>query len=160
MFTYTGVEIIPDDTTELDCSNNHLATLPSLPSSLKMLDCYNNQLTTLPALPFSLKELWCGNNQLTILPALPFSLKELYCTYNQLTTLPSLPSSLEILVCHNNKLPIWYNSSPDEIRQEQQRRNKAALVIQKAWQNYWYAPNKEGISRFCQKSCLELNSYI
>ena len=84
----------------------------------------------------------------------------LYCFNNQLTTLPTLPFSLKVLWCGNNQLPTWYNLSPNEIRQEQQRRNKAALVIQKTWRRYWYTPNKEGISLLCQKSCQELNSAI
>jgi RHS repeat-associated protein len=101
----TGLPTLPTSSlTYLDCINNQLPSLPSLPSSLTQLFCDNNQLTTLPSLPSSLSWLYCNYNQLTTLPSLPSSLSWLYCNYNQLTTLPSLPSSLSRLYCNYNQL--------------------------------------------------------
>jgi len=88
----------------LECFNNQLTSLPSLPNSIRVLQCDFNQLMNLSPLPSSLEVLWCTNNQLTNLPALPNSIVELRCHANQLTSLPSLPNSIEILWCHNNQL--------------------------------------------------------
>jgi len=94
--------------THLDCYDNQLMSLPSLPSTLKILQCGNNQLTSLPPLPASLKKLYCYNNRLTSLPPLPASLEILYCWNNQLTEYPDLPWGLkdwdkEKLAQHNKK---------------------------------------------------------
>lgn len=89
---------------ELNCYNNQLTALPTLPSSLEWLDCGDNQLTALPALPIGLRWLFCNNNQLMALPALPGSLQSLGCANNQLTALPTLPSGLVVLSCESNQL--------------------------------------------------------
>jgi len=99
----TSLLSLPPSLERLDCSSNKLTSLPPLPSTLKKLYCYDNLLTSLPDLPFTLKELYCPNNQLTSLPDLP-ALKELYCHTNQLTSLPPLPSSLKELYCYDNLL--------------------------------------------------------
>jgi len=46
----------------LNCSNNQLTLLPTLPQKLKILNCFNNQLTSLPTLPHTLEALNCNNN--------------------------------------------------------------------------------------------------
>jgi len=91
---------------ELNCSENHLSSLPELPKSLADLNCRSNQLTSLPTLPESLLFLHCGDNQLTFLPALPKNLESLRCYGNQLASLPSLPKSLAELLCKDNRLTI------------------------------------------------------
>lgn len=88
----------------LECSDNQLTSLPSLPSKLNELKCLNNQLTSIPALPSGLTQLWCGHNQLTSLPVLPSGLFFLLCGFNQLTSLPTLPSELWQLLCGANSL--------------------------------------------------------
>jgi gliding motility-associated-like protein len=88
----------------LDCSFNHLSSLPSLSNSLRILLCTDNQLTSLPSLSNSLQTLYCLDNQLTSLPILPSRLKFLYCYNNQLTNISALPDSLIYLVCDNNQL--------------------------------------------------------
>jgi hypothetical protein len=95
---------LPSSLTLLDCSLNQLTSLPNLPSSLTSLNCNYNQLTNLNSLPSSLTYLDCRYNQLTNLPALPSSLTYFYCQSNQLTNLPSLPSSLFFLYCYSNQL--------------------------------------------------------
>jgi hypothetical protein len=89
---------------KLDCSNNSLTSLPTLPSSLSVLACYNNSLTSLPTLPSSLTILDCYTNSITSLPSLPNSLTSLYCYENSLTTLPALPSVLTKLLCYSNQI--------------------------------------------------------
>ena len=88
----------------LYCSNNQLTSLPVLPSQLLSLNCENNQLTALPSLPDSLTSILCAENKLQSLPTLPDSLKTLVCAFNQLTTLPALPAKLTLLDCGNNQL--------------------------------------------------------
>ena len=104
---------------ELNCSNNQLTSLPTLPQNLKELYCFNNQLTSLPTLPQNLKELYCSNNQLTSLPTLQQNLKKLFCSINQLTSLPTLPEKIVDFSYSNN--PIYNildnNSSLIKIKQ-------------------------------------------
>ena len=99
----TGIEYF-DSLTYLNCSENQLAVLPTLPSALTKLYCYNNQLSSLISLPNTLAYLYCSDNQLTSLPNLPNSLSELWCNFNQLTNLPTLPNSLTYLYCYDNQL--------------------------------------------------------
>ncbi len=93
----------------LVCFNNHLKSLPTLPSTLRSLVCENNELTSLHNLPSSLENLYCNDNQLTSLPNLPSTLINLLCSYNLLNNLPSLPGTLRNLLCDNNEL----NSLPN-----------------------------------------------
>lgn len=85
--------------TSLNCSNNALTALPTLPASLQMLTCSDNNLTALSALPSSCQGLYCANNDLTALPMLPAGLIALDCSYNPLTTPPTLPNGMMILIC-------------------------------------------------------------
>jgi Leucine-rich repeat (LRR) protein len=100
----TSLPSLPSSLQKLYCIVNHLSSLPPLPSSLQELYCYDNQLATLPPLPSSLQGLYCGQNQITSLPPLPSSLQELYCGDNQLNSLPPLPSCLQALYCGENQL--------------------------------------------------------
>ncbi len=88
----------------LDCSTNHLTSIPTLPNLLTRLDCFNNQLTSLPVIPSSLTILYCFGNALTNLPALPNSLTTLDCRVNQIISLPTLPASLTYFNCSSNLL--------------------------------------------------------
>ena len=112
--TSKGIKSLPDLTRfknleKLDCSNNHLTSLPALSQYLKTLICDNNQLTCLPTLPKNLKELYCNDNQLFLLPNLSENLKILCCYNNQLTCLPTLPQNLQELYCINNQLHVLPN---------------------------------------------------
>ncbi len=100
----TSLPTLPTSLQSLSCENNQLTSLPVLPSSLQILMCYGNQLVSLPTLPASLTNLGCTSNQLTSLPALPASLTYLDCGVNQLTGLPTLPASLTYLACGSNQL--------------------------------------------------------
>ncbi len=99
----TGVQYF-DSLKALDCTNNQLSFLPSLPSRLLSLTCSQNQLTSIPSLPNVLGYVDCSNNQLTTISLLPNTIKYLYCSYNQLSNLPTLPTSLLDLRCYNNLL--------------------------------------------------------
>ncbi|MNK09002.1 E3 ubiquitin-protein ligase sspH2 [compost metagenome] len=88
----------------LNCGNNLLTSLPSLPNSLINLQCYKNQLTELPVLPASLNQLSCFENEILTLPDLPSTLVSLQCAGNQLTELPELPGNLNNLFCYGNQL--------------------------------------------------------
>jgi len=118
-----GITSLPDLTRfknlkALNCSDNQLTSLPTLPQNLEILYCYYNQLTLLPTLPQNLKALYCSYNQLTSLPTLPQNLKALNCSHNQLTSLPTLPQNLEILNCYYN--PIYEIVNNDNLFQIKQ----------------------------------------
>ena len=52
----------------LDCRNNQLLSLPTLPSTLITLDCSNNPLFSLPnTLPSSLQRLYCNNANVSLI---------------------------------------------------------------------------------------------
>ena len=83
--------------TSLDCSNNSLTSLPTLPSTLSTLNCSNNQLTALPTLPNSLQSLDCSSNK--------FSGKLTVGGYSALTTLNvSNNTGLTYFECWGNAL--------------------------------------------------------
>ena len=66
------------------------------------IDCYNNKLTVLPTLPNELIRLYCHYNNLTFLPSLPNSLITLDCYNNRLTFIPKAVDRLEFKEYHNN----------------------------------------------------------
>jgi Leucine-rich repeat (LRR) protein len=99
----SGIEYFNNLST-LNCSDNQLASLPSLTNSLTTLDCAFNQLLSLPSLPNSITTLWCYANQLSSLPSLPNSLIGLHCYTNQLNILPDLPNNITTLWCYANQL--------------------------------------------------------
>ena len=120
----TSLPTLPQNLKTLDCYNNQLTSLPTLPQNLKTLDCYNNQLTSLPTLPQNLEVLYCYNNQLTLLPTLPQNLKTLYCYDNHLTYFPTLPQKLERLICAGNPIyKIVDGNSSFQIKQNIQTLN-------------------------------------
>jgi len=137
-----GITYLPDLTRfknlkELNCSNNQLTSLPTLPQNLQILFCTNNQLTSLPTLPQNLQTLYCYNNQLTSLEGLPQNLKELNCSNNkikfmtlpkkliflicyknQLTSLPALPQNIRLFDCNDNPInEILHNNSLSTVKQ-------------------------------------------
>lgn len=80
----------------LDCRNNLLISLPTLPSSIKQLICSNNQLTSLPTLPSGLEELLVPNTSLTNLPTLPHTLTTLVIDPSKVTCLPNQVEGLQV----------------------------------------------------------------
>jgi Leucine-rich repeat (LRR) protein len=101
--TISGIQYFTS-LTYLNCYNNQITNLPSLPASLTYLDCSYNQIIELPILPSTLTDLFCDVNQITDLPILPSTLVVLNCGYNQIADLPILPSTLVDLDCHSNLL--------------------------------------------------------
>jgi Leucine-rich repeat (LRR) protein len=99
----TFLPTLPKNLTSLNCSDNELTSLPTLPQNLLVLYCRSNKLTSLPTLPQKLISLSCRNNKLTYLPNLPQNLITLYCYDNKLTSLPNLPQNLQ-LYCNNNPI--------------------------------------------------------
>ena len=91
--------------TYLDCSENNITIIPSLPDSLITFICYVNQLRHLPALPATLTTLNAAwNYHLTLPPTLPSGLVSFECDLDSLTSLPTLPSTLLFFSCNNNHL--------------------------------------------------------
>lgn len=100
----TQLPSLPGSLTSLLCDVNQITTLPALPAGLNALSCNYNQLAFLPVLPNQLQAITCNNNQLVQLPALPKTLMALSCTNNLLTALPELPEKLQLLFCTANKI--------------------------------------------------------
>ena len=88
----------------LNCSNNQLMELPTLPANLQVLNCSNNQLLSLPPLLPSLSSLFCGQNKLEKLPTLPSALQYINCNYNKIKDLAALDANLQYLSCEGNDL--------------------------------------------------------
>ena len=93
-------------TNGINCPSMSIANLSGVQyfTSLTDLNCYQNSLTTLPTLPNSLQLLWCSSNLLTSLPVLPNTLTHLACETNSLTTLPALTNTLTYLDCGQNNI--------------------------------------------------------
>ena len=100
----TQLPTLPGTLTTLLCDVNQITTLPALPEGLNALSCNYNQLAFLPVLPNELQAITCNNNQLVQLPTLPKTLMALSCTNNLLTALPELPEKLQLLFCTDNKI--------------------------------------------------------
>ncbi len=113
----TTLPTLPENLEFFYCSDNQLISLPELHKlhKLKILYCPFNQLTVLPSLFENLQILDCNHNQLTCLPTLPKNLQALYCSYNQLTVLPTLPENLGTLYCSYNQLTVL-PTLPDNLR--------------------------------------------
>jgi Leucine-rich repeat (LRR) protein len=102
----TYLNSLSEDILKLNISSKGIKSLPDLTrfKNLEELDCSNNQLTSLPTLPQNLKILYCSGNQLSSLPMLSETLERLFCSNNQLTSLPTLPQNLKELYCYNNPI--------------------------------------------------------
>ncbi|MBQ7691649.1 MAG: leucine-rich repeat domain-containing protein [Muribaculaceae bacterium] len=104
---------------ELNCYDNSLTSLPTLPSTLRTLRCYNNKLTSLPTLPSGIEYLDASNNKFTTLTVTGktylktlnlsnnTSMTKLDCSGNGVTNLTiSGCSAMTILNCYNNQMPL------------------------------------------------------
>ncbi len=70
---------------------------------LRRIECHNNQLTEVPSLPKGLDKLRCHHNQIVSLPSIPIGTTHLNCSHNKLTELTDLPAKLEALYCNDNR---------------------------------------------------------
>lgn len=98
---------LPVSITSLDVSANKLTELnvASL-TKLTSLNCYNNELKSLGSLPATLTHLICNSNELTDLETLPSGLISLQCADNKLTTIDvsSLPRLTDMDCSMNSEL--------------------------------------------------------
>ncbi|HMG82686.1 MAG TPA: T9SS type A sorting domain-containing protein [Ferruginibacter sp.] len=100
---FTGIQYFTS-LTYLDCSQNQIVSLPTLPGSLTYLDCSEDRLDTLANLPNSLTYLDCSMNALNNLPALPTALTYFDCHQNYwINSLPALPNTLQFVDCSENR---------------------------------------------------------
>ncbi|CAN5506439.1 hypothetical protein BH10BAC1_BH10BAC1_10850 [soil metagenome] len=84
---------LPNSLDSLDCNFCTLDSLPAL-ANLTRLDCTDNYLTYLPTLPIVLTRLNCNSNQLTDLPSLPNGLLRLYSYNNMINCFPIFPNTI------------------------------------------------------------------
>jgi len=90
----------------LSCKKNQLATLPQINSyNMYQIDCSNNLITSLPTLPPMLNYLNCNNNLFTELPVFDYPLFQVEFKNNQITNL-NVPgyNSLRYLYCDSNNI--------------------------------------------------------
>ncbi len=110
---------IPMTVTYLDCSENRIKSIPSLPylehlnikgnnldkipyfRSLKTLFCQDNEIKRIGPMPL-LIVLYCGNNRLAKIPVLP-NLESLHCQTNDITNIPIM-KKLTTLNCSQNEI--------------------------------------------------------
>ena len=90
----------------MNCSNLGITDLTGLEAFINVenLNCADNLLTWLPSLPPPLLTLRCNNNPLESLPTLPSLLGTLVAYQCQLTSLPAIPSSVYALIVANNRI--------------------------------------------------------
>ena len=158
----TSLEHCPQGIQKLRCDFNQLTSLQYCPDNLQELYCSYNDLTSLQYCPKNLKKLWCNKNRLNSLNHLPKHLYLLHCGHNELISLQGCHDSLKILYSDNNPLsPEYQNKSLDEIKLINYTKrfeqginivhsliiDQKARVIQRCWDQYWYKPNEQGISR-------------
>jgi uncharacterized repeat protein (TIGR01451 family) len=118
---------LPDSLRTLICTLNTISSIPMLPAKLHYLNCRRNRLTTLPSLPSTLVYLFCYSNNLNSLPTLPSSLYHLDCDYNSINYLPSLPSNLAYLICSRNNLS-YLPALPSSLSQLQCHTNNLSYL--------------------------------
>jgi uncharacterized repeat protein (TIGR01451 family) len=99
----TGIRYF-DSLKVLDCSNNALTVMPTLPSTLRMLICNTNTISTWPIFPYSLQTLKFKSNQQFNMPSLPPFIKVLDFSLNVFATAPTLPNTLDTLICRSSQL--------------------------------------------------------
>jgi len=80
-----------------DCSNQRLRTFPRfIPTTITHINCSNNEIDEITSLPPKLVYLNISNNKIKSLPQLPATMKELICDNNLLQTLPNIPVGMKI----------------------------------------------------------------
>lgn len=89
----------------LDCSYNHITTIPYI-KTLEILLCDHNKIDALPSLP-NLIKLECSHNFIYELPSL-VNIEILVCDHNQITKVNNY-NTLRELYCNNNKISLISN---------------------------------------------------
>ncbi|EHJ4136066.1 hypothetical protein J1C12_004608 [Escherichia fergusonii] len=133
-------------------SNNNLASLPELPTTLEVLNVGYNQLENLPQQLNSIKYLFGENNRLNTLPTLPNVLEFLHVYNNELVSLPALPHSLELLRADDNNitaLPLFPTQANGPEREYYFNRNQITYVPESLFrldQNYTISIENNSLS--------------
>ena len=99
-----NIPTLPNTIHIFNCQQNVISTVPAMPNGMTSFNCGYNQLVSITTLPTGLKQLTCNENLLTSITALPSGLQGINCNFNQLNTLPALPASLQTLSCNNNPI--------------------------------------------------------
>ena len=117
--------------TSLVVSNKGISDLTGVSrlTYLKTLECDNNQLKALPTLPSALINLFCSSNQLSALPTLPASLTWLNCNYNNLTELPALPAGIQTINAVGNKFTTLYITGKSSLNKLNVRDNTSLTSL-------------------------------
>ena len=107
----TNIRNLPEGLTHLDCKNQMLVDIESLPSTLDTLDITGNYLTKLDLTEtIQLKILNASDNELELVTNIPATLETLELKNNQLKRLDlSMATSLRFLRCSNNPLLVVEN---------------------------------------------------
>jgi hypothetical protein len=97
---------LPDSLVNMRLIDNHITSVPPLPSRFRDLNISRNQVASLPVLSslHGLVNLDCSRNLLTALPLLPDSLAYLECSYNQIANIIRFPKELAIFYAYSNNI--------------------------------------------------------
>lgn len=104
ILNFPDFSLVPENTTELDCSNIGLTSLYGCLENIIKLDCNFNNLRNLDGCPKSVKELFCNYNQLTTLRGCSDNVEILMCNCNNLLTLEGCSKNAKIISCFDNNL--------------------------------------------------------
>jgi uncharacterized repeat protein (TIGR01451 family) len=96
----------------LNCANNNISSIITLPQYLVHLDASLNPITNIFPLPTTITDLRLGSCGLTTLPALPPNLNTLEVGYNPIGNLPTLPNTMISLGFANTNATVYPNISP------------------------------------------------
>lgn len=93
------------NTKHLECNNNNIHILGSIPAALEYLNISYNTLVYLPIAGTSLDTVICNNNSLISIGILPNSLKFFNCSNNTISQFGiNATNNLDRLICHHNLL--------------------------------------------------------
>lgn len=98
----------------LNCSDNPIKELPTLPDSITKLSCNACELTKIQKLPPNLSYLYCSDNEIASLPKLPDSLVEINVSDNRLKKIEGSFKNMYNLFASNNRLEGTFDASQGE----------------------------------------------
>lgn len=100
----SNVDTMPLSVTELNCSYNNITSIDNVSSKIYSLDCSHNYIAIINNL-FNLRGNFnCSYNNITSISGSSHNLGTFNCSHNQITSLPIIDSNVTNLNCSYNQL--------------------------------------------------------